>query len=146
MKINTSEIILVEDNPSDAKLTIIALKDAKVGETVKHLKDGDEALDYIFGTGAYAKRIIRSNPAVILLDLKMPKVNGIEVLQKLKLDRRTKNIPVIVFTSSQEDRDVNECYRLGVNSYVVKPVEFNKFEEVIMEIGKYWLLVNYAKQ
>jgi two-component system, response regulator len=146
MKTNTSEILLVEDNPSDATLTIIALKDAKVGDTIRHLKDGNEALEYIFATGAYAKRKIKNTPGMILLDLKMPRVDGKEVLQKLKVDDRTKNIPIIVFTSSQEDRDVNDCYHLGVNSYVVKPVEFNKFEEVIKEIGKYWLLINYSQQ
>jgi len=146
MKTYTSEILLVEDNPSDATLTIIALKDAKVGDAIRHLKDGDEALEYIFATGVYAKRKIRNTPGMVLLDLQMPKVNGKEVLQKLKVDDRTKNIPIIVFTSSQEDCDVNDCYHLGANSYVVKPVEFNKFEEVIKEIGIYWLSINHAQQ
>ena len=146
MTTDTSEILLVEDNASDARLTIMALKDANVVNTIVHLKDGEEALDYIFAAGVYANRKIENTPRLILLDLKMPKVNGIEVLQKIKADERTKNIPVVMFTSSQEDPDVNECYRLGVNSYIVKPLEFDKFAQTIKEAGLYWLLINHLSE
>ena len=146
MKTNTSDILLAEDNAADAKLTIRALKEANVANTIVHVKDGEEALDYIFATAAYANRKIENTPRLILLDLKMPKMNGIEVLQKIKADERTRSIPVIVFTSSQEDPDVNECYRLGVNSYIVKPLEFDVFAKIVKEIGLYWFLVNHLPE
>ncbi|MHB8261658.1 MAG: response regulator [Bacteroidia bacterium] len=136
------EILLVEDNMSDAELTIRALKKNNLANKIVHLKDGVEALDFIFGNGEYAERDINNKPKVILLDLKMPKINGIQVLQKIKSDERTKNIPVVVLTSSKEDPDVEECYRLGVNSYVVKPVQFEKFLQAVTELGLYWMLLN----
>jgi len=141
---NLSEILLVEDSPGDARLTTFALKNAQVTNPVVHLKDGDEALEYIFTTGAYAKRNTENTPLIILLDLKMPKVNGIEVLKKIKSDESTKIIPVIIFTSSKDENDAKKCYRLGANSFVVKPLEYNKFEEIIKEISSYWLLINYV--
>ncbi|HWY10440.1 MAG TPA: response regulator, partial [Bacteroidia bacterium] len=118
------EILLVEDNMSDAELTIRALKKNNLANKLVHLKDGAEALDFIFAHGQFSERKVENGPKVILLDLKMPKVNGIEVLKKIKADERTKKIPVVVLTSSKEDPDIQECYRLGVNSYVVKPVDF----------------------
>ena len=136
------EVLLVEDNPSDAELTVRALKKNNLANKVHHVKDGDEALEFIFARGAYAGRKIENAPKVILLDLKMPKINGIEVLRVLKADERTKKIPVVVLTSSKEDPDVQECYKLGVNSYVVKPVHFDGFLKAIAELGLYWLLVN----
>ncbi len=141
MKTYPVEIVLVEDNPSDAKLTIMALKEGNVVNKIVHLKDGEEALNYIFCEGLYANRTM-ATPLVILLDLKMPKVNGIEVLRKIKADERTKSIPVVVFTSSQEDPDVKECYNLGVNSYIVKPLEFDQFSQVVKNLGLYWSLLN----
>jgi len=143
MEQNLSEILLVEDSPGDAKLTIFALQSARVANPVVHLKDGDEALEYIFATGFYSKRSIENTPVIILLDLKMPKVNGIEVLKKIKSDVSTKSIPVIIFTSSQVENDAKICYHLGANSFVVKPLEYNKFEEIIKEISSYWLFINY---
>ena len=107
-----------------------------------HLEDGQEALDFIFAEGNYSHRKIEDTPKVILLDLKMPKINGIQVLQKIKSDARTKKIPVVVLSSSKEDPDIQECYLLGVNSYVVKPVEFEKFFDTISEIGLYWMILN----
>jgi len=138
------EVLLVEDNPSDAELTIRALKKNNLANKVHHVKDGDEALDFIFARGNYAGRKIENAPKVILLDLKMPKVNGIEVLKALKEDVRTKKIPVVVLTSSKEDPDIQECYQLGVNSYVVKPVHFDSFLKAVSDLGLYWLLVNQA--
>jgi len=138
------EVLLVEDNPSDAELTIRALKKNNLANKVHHVKDGDEALDFIFAKGNYTNRKIENAPKVILLDLKMPKVNGIEVLKVLKADERTKKIPVVVLTSSKEDPDIQECYQLGVNSYVVKPVHFDSFLKAVSDLGLYWLLVNQA--
>jgi two-component system response regulator len=136
------ELLLVEDNDGDAEMTIRALKKNNLANKIVRLKDGAEALDFIFAEGAYANRKVENGPKVILLDLKMPKVNGIEVLQRVKSDPRTKTIPVVVLTSSQEDPDIKECYRLGVNSYVVKPVQFDAFVKAISELGVYWMLVN----
>ena len=136
------EILLVEDNMSDAEMTIRSLQKKNIANKIMHLKDGAEALDFIFGTGNYAGRNIKNTPKVILLDLKMPKVDGIEVLQKIKSDAYAKTIPVVVLTSSQEDPDVRKCYELGVNSYIVKPVGFDNFTKVISELGLYWLLLN----
>jgi len=138
------EVLLVEDNPSDAELTIRALKKNNLANKVHHVKDGDEALDFLFAQGNYSHRKIENTPKVILLDLKMPKVNGIEVLRVLKVDARTKKIPIVILTSSKEDPDIQECYRLGVNSYVVKPVHFDEFLKAISDLGLYWLLVNQS--
>lgn len=138
-----SEILLVEDNITDAKLAIVALHNASISNPVVNLRDGDEALEYIFQFKDVIKEELKKLPLAIILDLKMPKVNGKEVLRRVKLDDRTKDIPVIVFSSSQEESDVVECYNIGVNSYVVKPIEFDKFEDVVKEIGNYWLMVNH---
>jgi CheY-like chemotaxis protein len=138
------EIILVEDNPSDAEMTIRALKKNNLANKLMHLKDGEEALDFIFCKGIYSERSPDAKPKVILLDLKMPKIGGIEVLQKLKSDERTKTIPVVVLTSSKEDPDIRICYDLGVNSYIVKPVGFDHFIEAISGLGMYWMLMNEA--
>src|SRR5437868_10504227 len=121
MTVDIREILLVEDNMADARMTIMALEEKKIANKIFHVKDGAEALDYIFARGQYASRQNNGLPVLILLDLKMPKVNGIEVLEAIKNDERTRKIPVTVFTSSQEDPDVKRCYELGVNSYVVKP-------------------------
>lgn len=136
-------MLLVEDNPHDAELTIRALKKKNLANEIVHLKDGAEALEYIFCTGRYKERDIRSKPKAILLDLKMPKVNGIEVLKAIKGDDRTKAIPVIVLTSSNEDPDVRTCYEMGVNSYIVKPVGFENFIKAVSDLGFYWLLLNH---
>lgn len=136
------EIILVEDNPDDAALTIRALKKYNLANRLIHLKDGAEALDFIYGKGAYSGRNILQTPKVILLDLKMPKVNGMEVLQKIKSDPSKKTIPVVVLTSSAEDPDIKKCYQLGANSYIVKPVEFENFTQKISELGMYWMVLN----
>jgi len=135
------DILLVEDNPHDVELTLRALRKHHLANKVHVAKDGVEALDFIFATGPFAGES-PNRLKVILLDLKLPKVSGLEVLQKLKSDQRTKSIPVVVMTSSNEDRDIQECYKLGVNSYVVKPVEFDAFAKTVAELGFYWLLVN----
>ena len=136
------EVLLVEDNASDAEMTIRALKKNNLGNKLLHLKDGAEALDFIFAEGEYCGRQVENIPKVILLDLKMPKVNGIEVLRRIKIDERTQKIPVVVLTSSKEDPDIQACYALGVNSYVVKPVDFNEFQKAISELGLFWLIIN----
>jgi CheY-like chemotaxis protein len=133
---NALEILLVEDNAADAKLTIIALQEANVSNKIVLLRDGNEALEYIFGS------IEDRVPIVIFLDLKMPKVNGNEVLAKLKQDERTRKIPVVMFTSSQEPRDIKECFDLGANSYLVKPVDYDDFSKVVKSMGQYWTLHN----
>lgn len=137
-----SEILLVEDNPNDAELTIRALKDKNFANSLYWVKDGEEALEYVFCTGRYAERNINIPPKVILLDLKLPKVNGLEVLAKIKADERTKTIPVVVVTSSQENSDLEACYALGVNSYIVKPVDFEHFVTALSTVGLYWLAIN----
>lgn len=139
---NDVEIILVEDNPDDAALTIRALRKHNLVNKLVHLPDGAEALDFLFGTGNYANRNTDNLPKFILLDLKMPKINGIEVLQKVKADARTKMIPVVVLTSSAEDPDIKICYDLGANSYIIKPVEFDNFVKTVTEIGLYWMIRN----
>jgi two-component system, response regulator len=136
------EILYVEDNPDDAALTIRALKKQNLANKLVHLKDGAEALDFIFGNGEFKDQVLSKMPKVILLDLKMPKVNGIEVLEKIKSDPRTKSIPVVVLTSSAEDPDIKQCYALGVNSYIVKPVVFDNFSKTVAELGFYWMLLN----
>lgn len=130
------EILLVEDNMDDAGLTIRALKKHNLANDLLHLKDGEEALDFLFSENTI------NNPRLILLDIKMPKVNGIEVLQRLKADQTKKAIPVVVLTSSKEERDIIESYRLGVNAYIVKPVNFEKFLDAVSEIGHFWLVLN----
>ncbi len=138
------EILLVEDNPNDAKLTQRALQKMNLVNRLRWVKDGAEALDYLFRTGAYAKRPNGQHPKLVLLDLKLPKVNGIEVLQQLKADERTRIIPVVVLTSSAEDSDVLKCYELGVNSYIVKPVNATNFVETVSGAGLYWMVTNVA--
>ena len=138
------EVLLVEDNMSDAEMTIRALKKNNLANRLLHLKNGAEALDFLFAEGIYTGRLVEATPKVILLDLKMPKINGIEVLEKIKADPRTKKIPVVMLTSSKEDPDIQRCYALGVNGYVVKPVEFEAFHKVISSFGFYWLTVNQS--
>jgi two-component system response regulator len=135
------EILLVEDNPNDEMLALHAFKRQKIVNDVHVVRDGAEALEYIFCTGAYADRRIE-NPKLILLDLKLPKVDGIEVLRQVRSDRRTRLVPVVVLTSSSEERDIVETYSLGVNSYIVKPVDFEQFNDVTRRLGFYWLILN----
>ena len=135
------DILLVEDNPTDAELTLRALRKGNLVNQITWLKDGAEALEFIFCTGAYAGRPA-DNPRLILLDLKLPKVDGIEVLRLIKADAHTRTIPVVMVTSSAEGRDIVESYKLGVNSYIVKPVEFEKFTETVSRAGLYWMLMN----
>ncbi|MBI3420784.1 MAG: response regulator [Candidatus Sungbacteria bacterium] len=141
-KITEVEILLVEDNPSDAELTLRALSKHNLANKVLVVKDGEEALEFIFCTGRYAERNINIPPKVILLDLKLPKVNGLEVLKNIKTDERTKTIPVVVVTSSQEDQDHKESYQLGANSYIQKPIDFDGFVKALSEGGVYWLAIN----
>ena len=136
------EILLVEDNLSDAELTIRALKKKNLANNLVHLKNGAEALDFIFAKGNFEGRDRNKMPKVILLDLKMPKVNGLEVLEKLRSDAHARKIPVVVLTSSNEDPDIEKCYSLGVNSYIVKPVDFDNFVKAVSDLGLYWLLLN----
>jgi two-component system response regulator len=136
------EILLVEDNPSDAKLTIRALQKNNLCNSVVHVSDGAEALEFIFAEGKYSDRSIENRPRIVLLDLKMPKVDGLEVLKMIKNDERTKNIPVIIMTSSKEDNDIKLAYTYGANSYVVKPVGFENFSKAVVDLGMYWMLVN----
>jgi two-component system response regulator len=138
-------ILLVEDNQEDAELTIRALKKNNLSANLVHVKDGAEALEFIFCTGKYANRNFEIKPKIVLLDLKMPKVNGMEVLQEIKSNGETKSIPVIVLTSSKEDPDIKTCYQLGANSYIVKPVGFDNFTKAVSELGIYWLLLNTAR-
>jgi two-component system response regulator len=139
------EIILVEDNMDDAALVIRALKKNNLANKMVHLKDGAEALEFIFGINGDSS-LPNKAPRVILLDLKMPKVNGMEVLEKVKSDPRTKMIPVVVLTSSAEDPDIKRCYDLGANSYIVKPVEFDNFTKAVSNLGLYWLILNHPPQ
>jgi len=136
------EILLVEDNPSDAELTLRALKKNNLANKVFHVADGEEALNFIYCRGPYSERMIDDVPRVILLDLKLPKVDGLEVLKILKSDPLTREIPIVVLTSSTEERDIVETYRLGANSYIVKPVNFDRFSAAVKELGFYWLLLN----
>jgi len=141
---NEVEILLVEDNPNDAELTLRALKKNHLANQVVVVTDGEEALDFIFARGAYSNRKVGNGPKVILLDLKLPKVDGLDVLKIVKGDPRTKIIPVVVLTSSKEENDIVESYALGVNSYIVKPVDFDKFMESVNTLGLYWLLLNQS--
>jgi two-component system response regulator len=142
MTTNDIEILLVEDNPRDAEMTLRALRKQNLANKVQLAKDGAEALDFLFARGAYTHRDPNHAPKVVLLDLKLPKVSGLEVLKAIKGDEQTRTIPVVVLTSSQEEKDMVESYRLGVNSYIVKPVDFDKFVESVGQLGLYWLLVN----
>ena len=136
------EILLVEDNMGDAELTIRELKKHNMANNLVHVEDGEQALDFIFGTGKFGDRVIEHPPKLILLDIQMPKVNGLEVLSKIKSDPRTKIIPVVMLTSSKEDPDIKRSYEMGANSYIVKPVNFEGFAESIKNLGFYWLLLN----
>jgi two-component system response regulator len=139
---NVVEILLAEDNPNDVRLTLHALQRYNLTNNIHVVRDGAEALDFIFCTGAYAQRNIGQTPKVILLDLKLPLVSGLEVLQQIKADARTRTIPVVILTSSREERDIVETYRLGVNSYITKPVDFEQFTEAVRTLGMYWVLLN----
>ncbi len=136
------EILLVEDDPADAELTLHALRKSKLANRIELVRDGEEALDFLFCRGAHSGRSFDAAPRLILLDLKLPKVDGLEVLQRAKSDERTRAIPVIVLTSSKEERDLVRSYRLGVNSYIQKPVSFGEFQNVVQQLGMYWLLIN----
>jgi two-component system response regulator len=136
------DILLVEDNPQDAELTTRALKKNNLANRLFTVEDGAEALDFIFCRGKYATRELSHSPKVVLLDLKLPKVSGLEVLRALKQDDKTRTIPVVVVTSSREDPDIKTAYSLGANSYVVKPVDFDAFAQAVSSLGLYWLLVN----
>lgn len=142
MNNNEAEILLVEDNMDDAAMTIRALKKVNLANNVIHLEDGQEALDYLFGNGKFSDRELTWQPKVILLDIKMPRVDGIEVLQQIKANKSTRMIPVVIMTSSAEEKDMIASYSLGVNSYVVKPVNFESFAKAVSELGLYWLLTN----
>ena len=139
---NQIEILLVEDNPADLKMTLHALRSGKVANHIQVARDGAEALEFIFCEGEFAGRNINDRPKVILLDLKLPKVDGLEVLARVKGDPRTRNIPVVIMTSSKEQSDVARSYDLGVNSYIVKPVNFESFAKAVQDLGMYWMLLN----
>jgi len=138
----TVEILLVEDNPDDVELTLHAFKKSKLVNRVRVVRDGAEALDYLFGGGEFAGRDVLDVPHLVLLDLKLPKVSGIEVLRRIRGDPRTRSIPVVAMTTSREERDIAETYKLGINSYIVKPVDFDQFGKVVEQLGYYWLLLN----
>lgn len=139
-----ADILLVEDNPNDVKLTLHAFKTANLGNTVHVARDGVEALEFLFCTGAHADRSVKERPKLILLDLKLPRLDGHEVLKRIRADPRTAGIPVVVLTSSSEERDVMQTYEVGANSYIIKPVDFEQFTESVRDIGKYWLEINHA--
>ena len=141
---NDVDILLVEDNPNDVDLTLHAFKKSNLTNRIHVTRDGAEALEFIFCTGAYAHRRIQDTPKVILLDLKLPKVDGLEVLQRIKADPRTRSTPVVVLTASQEERDIVKTHQLDVNSYIVKPVDFDQFVETVRTLGLYWLLLNQS--
>lgn len=138
------EILLVEDSDTDLELTLRALKKANVGNQIEVARDGEEALDFLFGRGAHQGRVASGAPKLVLLDLKLPKVDGLEVLRALKSDPNLRSIPVVVLTSSHEQRDIVESYELGVNSYIVKPVDFDGFMRAVADLGLYWMLLNQA--
>lgn len=136
------DILLVEDNPNDAELTLRALRKSNIANTIVHVHDGQEALDYVFAKGLYEGRDINSPPRLMLLDLKLPKIDGLEVLKVVKSDPRTKMMPVVVLTTSKEENDILKSYEQNANSYIVKPVNFDNFIEAVKELGLYWLLLN----
>jgi CheY-like chemotaxis protein len=138
------EILLVEDNPSDLELALHALKQNNLANHIAVARDGAEALEFIFATGVYAGRHLAKGPKVILLDLKLPKIDGLEVLQRVRANPLTSTIPIVILTSSHEERDIIESYKLGVNSYITKPINFDQFIETVRHLGYYWLLLNQA--
>lgn len=138
------DILLVEDNEYDAEMTLRALKKNKIANTILHLRDGASAIDFLFGTGEFSERNSGILPKLIMLDLKMPKIGGIDVLKKIKSDESMRKIPVVVLTSSKENPDIQICYDLGANSYIVKPVEFNNFTNAVAQSGFYWMLINQS--
>ncbi|MFZ0616983.1 MAG: response regulator [Chthoniobacterales bacterium] len=142
MNSNSTEILIVEDNPNDAQLTMRSLQKNNLANHIMHVSDGQAAIDYIFGEGKYQGRNVLHQPKVVLLDLKLPKLNGLQVLARIRGDKRTKILPVVILTSSQEESDLIESYNLGANSYIVKPVEFENFAKSVQEVGLYWLLLN----
>ncbi|HEY1587295.1 MAG TPA: response regulator [Polyangia bacterium] len=141
---NDKEILLVEDNPDDAELTMLALKQNNVGNAVKWVKDGAEALDYLLQRGQYASRAGQALPVLVLLDLKLPKIDGLEVLRQMRADPRARLTPVVILTSSGEERDIAQGYGLGANSYVRKPVDFAQFHEATRQLALYWLVLNQS--
>ena len=142
MRENMVELLLVEDNPTDAKLALRSLRGRGIRNSFVLVKDGRAALDFMFGEGEYSDRDPATGPKLVLLDLRLPKVDGIEVLRRIKTDERTKSTPVVVLTSSRQEPDIETCYELGANSYIVKPVDFEKLAQVVSEIGLYWVLLN----
>jgi len=146
MNYNEVEILLVEDNMEDAEMTIYTLNKINLANHLFHVKDGAEALDFIFAKGKYKERSMAKKPRVIVLDIKMPKVDGIEVLRKIKGNKVTKSIPVVIMTSSKEEQDIITSYNLGVNSYVVKPIHTEEFVKAVSDLGLYWLIVNQNSQ
>jgi two-component system, response regulator len=142
MVTNIIDILLIEDNPNDAELTLRALKKNNIANKIQLIKDGAEALDYFFAKGNYSNRNMMLNPKLVILDLKLPKVDGLEILRRVKSDERTKTIPIVIMTSSKEENDIVASYKLGANSFIVKPVDFEKFMVSVKELGMYWLLLN----
>jgi two-component system response regulator len=140
-----ADILLVEDNPNDVELTLQAFKTANLANTVHVARDGVEALEFLFGAALDNDQAIQARPRLILLDLKLPRLDGHEVLKRIKGDRRTSGIPVVVLTSSSEERDVMRTYEMGANSYIIKPVDFEQFTEAVRDIGKYWLVINHIQ-
>jgi two-component system response regulator len=139
---DATEVLLVEDNPNDVEMTLRALKKNNIVNNIHVVTDGEEALQYFFATGKYSNRDINLAPKLVILDLKLPKVDGLEILRRVKADDRTKTIPIVILTSSKEESDVIAGYKLGANSFIVKPVDFTKFTETVKELGMYWLLLN----
>ncbi|HEX7846224.1 MAG TPA: response regulator [Chitinophagaceae bacterium] len=146
MEHNEVEILLVEDNPHEAELTIRSLKKQNIANRLLHLDDGEEALNFIFSKGKYAGNTKSFQPKLILLDLKLPKVDGLEILRQLKANEHTRSFPIVVLTSSKEEKDIIESYKLGVNSYIVKPVNFEAFTRAVAELGLYWVVLNQPNQ
>ncbi len=140
------EILLVEDGPNDVELTLHALRKHRLTNRIQVVRDGAEALDFVFRTGAYADRTADKTPRLILLDLKLPKVDGLEVLRRIKADPDTQTIPVVMLTSSRDHRDISKCYELGVNSYIQKPMDFEQFRKAVEQLGLYWVLLNEPPQ
>ena len=138
------EILLVEDNPHEARLTILSLQEHKLADHLKHVDDGAEALDFLFAKGQYADRAGQKNPKIILLDLNLPKIGGLEVLRQIRANELTKAIPVVILSSSKQDKDIKSGFELGANSYIVKPVEFDSFQKAVADLGMYWLFLNQS--